>query len=476
MSAGVEALVGWRIRAAFSRVVHAAFTSALLGCASDQECLPIAQHEAAGPMKSAAIATPILSTASLNGHDQSRADKPNAILGAVLFEVMDGPFAAGIGDANGDGLPDIAVSSRKLHNDVRPNAVRIYAGGAGRVLLTIQGGTGFGYRVEMAGDVDRDGTPDVIVTTGDRSERPESVVEVYSGRTGAALYAINGGEVGAGLATVGDVNGDSYPDHCLTIDRDPEYGVGCYSGVDGKELWATMRPGVQGAYHAGFSGVAAVGDTNADGILDLAFAGPSPPGDVSARGQLYVLSGADGSELRTLNDGVGAGEAHEAVSAIGDVDADGCADILAQAWSGNRSCVMVFSGRDGTALLQVTAPTTNYGWAVAGVGDVDGDNVPDFAVGAPPFDDNQEPGKVFMYSGRNGALLVTLEGPPADTSNIMHCFFPPSFGVCVKGIGDFNGDGFADVLVGEAREIGHGSAEPDRIVIYFGGPAGSSHG
>ncbi len=81
------------------------------------------------------------------------------------------------------------------------------------------------------------------------------------------------------------------------------------------------------------------------------------------------------------------------------------------------------------------------GRAVASAGDVNGDGFPDFIVGMP-YDDTvgTNAGAARVYSGRDGSVLYTFYPPPANFR---------SFGSTVAGAGDVNGDGYADLIVGE---------------------------
>ena len=100
------------------------------------------------------------------------------------------------------------------------------------------------------------------------------------------------------------------------------------------------------------------------------------------------------------------------------------------------------------------------GAAADGIGDVDQDGVPDYAVGVPGFDHGGTTvrGKVDIYSGATGALLDTLnDGAPS------------SFGERLAGIGDVDLDGVDDLLIaGTYRDSSSGLEDAGRVYVYSG--------
>jgi len=130
-------------------------------------------------------------------------------------------------------------------------------------------------------------------------------------------------------------------------------------------------------------------------------------------------------------------------SPIGDVNGDGIPDFVAGApaynsWSGEA---VVYSGSDGTVLFRVYGSGANdqFGGAVAGAGDVNGDGIPDVIVGSTYMSAGDTTGNAVLFSGADGSVLRTLFG----TANANSTVSP------VAGIGDVNGDGYDDVIVGE---------------------------
>jgi hypothetical protein len=101
------------------------------------------------------------------------------------------------------------------------------------------------------------------------------------------------------------------------------------------------------------------------------------------------------------------------VSAAGDVDADGFDDFLLgvpfhDAASFDEGQVQLRSGRDGSLLRSWVGArkAIRFGYSVAGVGDTNGDGVPDVLVGAPSDSPNGwVSGAAFLYSGKDGSEL-----------------------------------------------------------------------
>src|SRR5690606_11214716 len=136
----------------------------------------------------------------------------------------------------------------------------------------------------------------------------------------------------------------------------------CLPILSAAELKFTLGPGSDN-FQLGTS-FAALGDIDGDGIADLAVGDPSyrSGGTLLGSGIVYVISGADGSILRS----------HE-----GD-----------------------------------PARNQSFGTALATL-DADGDGIPDLAVGAPGHAGSTGfgSGAVRIYSGADGSLLSSATGP-----------------------------------------------------------------
>lgn len=296
-----------------------------------------------------------------------------------------GQSVAGVGDVNADGVGDFIVGASERAGGI--GAAYIVYGGAsamgpfsGLTLETMPAAEGFrldgdntsiraGYSTSGVGDFNDDGVADfavaepggdgaVFVVYGHAGTSPNIALGSLTATQG---FRIDGGfnwTAGTGLAAAGDVNADGIDDLLIGAPGANGgaggayvvYGVagGLAGPLDLTTLTAAQGFALDGAAALDGSGraVAGVGDVNGDGIDDIAVGGD---GANSAAGVVHVVYGQAGTRgavnLGALTDAEGftvagpstGARAGISLSAAGDVNQDGLADILLGATFANGS-------------------------------------------------------------------------------------------------------------------------------------------
>jgi hypothetical protein len=293
--------------------------------------------------------------------------------------------------------------------------------------------------------------------------------------------SVAGARFGESVAGLGDVNGDSVGD--LIVGAPGADRVFMLSGATLAVLRTMVDPNGTGNLF-GYT-VANAGDVNGDGVDDIAVGAPGPvPGRfrclraaaVSAAGssiwRAFIFSGSNGALIHTLipsDEFAGFGVS---VASLGDVNGDGVPDVAvgrSRPVASSIGRVYAFSGSNGAVLWEVDEPGgkqfPSFGGRLASIGDLNGDGRRDLLVSAPFHDVNPDPnvfvlaGRVYLVSGATGAILRTHADPTPADQDL--------FGSGIAAVGDQNGDGFEDYAIGEA---GKG------IVHLINGKTGASAG
>jgi FG-GAP repeat protein len=185
---------------------------------------------------------------------------------------------------------------------------------------------------------------------------------------------------------------------------------------------------------------------------------------ITATGAGHVMAQ---NVVRTHDGGLANDLFGSAVSAGGDIDDDGVADYMVGAaedgaiFQEREGYLSVFSGATGNLIRTHDGSDVaeRFGTAATRVGDVNPgvDDNDDYAVGAhyftPPL--GSVNGKVFMYSGADGSLLWSVEGPDDEDE----------LGFSLDGGYDVNGDGIPDVIAGAPRSDAGASSAGYAVVL-----------
>jgi hypothetical protein len=159
----------------------------------------------------------------------------------------------------------------------------------------------------------------------------------------------------------------------------------------------------------------------------------------------------------------------DSVAGVGDINGDGLPDLAVAAGgedsgesaSGN---VYLFSG-DGSLLYALPSPSPtflgNFGTAVDGMPDVDNDGSSDFVVGAKSEGTNgNNAGLVYLFSGNDGAVIKTLRSDDPEDGG--------KFGADVAYAGDTEGDNIPDVVSGALEEDVGGTGDAGSAYVHTG--------
>ncbi len=315
--------------------------------------------------------------------------------------------------------------------------------------------------VKAVGDVNGDGIIDYAIPLHHSNVAPGGIwdeVSVYSGADDSLIHSftstVANQNFGVAIAAGGDLNNDGFDDILVGSSW---WGTGAlvtagrvisYSGLDGTVIHTVLGLGAGAQFGASIVGL---GDIDGDGHGDyLAGAPYFQDASLTQGGYAQVVSGFDGSAIFTFF-GPNSSRAGKSIDNIGDINGDGITDFgisepqFAFPLSTPIGRVRIRSGADGTVIHAIFGTEPIIGgsnWSIRGVDDLDGDGVPDFAIGQPRHV-NAAPvtrGRIRIFSGATGIPFRSIKSSVPGT-------MPGSFnfGAEFESVGDMDGDGVADI-------------------------------
>lgn len=379
-----------------------------------------------------------------------------------------GVSVSSAGDVNGDGYSDVIVGA-KGYTSV-PGWAYIFFGASAMNNLadvTISGeqiNISFGKSVSSAGDINRDGYSDVIVSSDvsvylfDYFMKGEIISDLILNGESTNNY------FGYYASSAGDVNADGYSDVIVgAYSHNSETGRAYifFGGESMNNIADVTMTGETASSRFGVM-VSSAGDVNHDGFSDVIV---GAEGYSSNRGRAYIFFG--GSPMNSSADVTLTGETAGslfgfAVSSAGDINNDTCSDVIVSAYNyssatGRAYIFLGGSNMNNTSDITLTGETSNSNFGSSlSFSDINRDGYSDVVVGANRY--NSWRGRAYVFLGgqlMNSTADVIMTGESANSQ----------FGISVFMNGDVNGDNYPDVIVG-AREF---NSFTGKVYVYYGG-------
>lgn len=353
----------------------------------------------------------------------------------------------GLGDFNQDGCDDFAVGGYK------GNYVNIYYGSSSpdtNAILKLTGEEYFGWAL-ASGDFNGDGVPDLIVGACNANVTFGQVSIYFGGEgfTGTPDIVIDGtryyGFFGWDVANAGDINRDGYEDFIISSNATWETTGYVYIYFGGPEFNGEWDYCFEGLLSEGLGfTIDGLGDINHDGYDDIIVGTSSE--------EAYIIYGGktlNDNNLEEIKGDTTICEFGFLVSGIGDINHDSIPDFVITSstrYRPNNRLINIYSGDSLTLMYTFRGFDYNGGiYSISSKMDVNNDGINDLLVGFG--DDNSiYKGKVLCYMGGSDFDTIPdfiLEGTTE------HSYF----GRSIADLGDINGDSNKNIAITENNKV-----------------------